>query len=163
MKISIVVAVAENGVIGNNGQLPWHISTDLKLFKKITKGGAVLMGRKSFESIGRPLPDRTNIIITRQEDYPADDIIVSDSIEEAISIANALEYKEIFIIGGAEIFAQSEPYWDKIYYTLVHLKPEGDTFFPEVEWQDWHQVSVEHFPQGERDDAPITFSVFERK
>ena len=162
MIISCVVAVAENGIIGNKGKLPWHIPTDLKLFKKITTGGAILMGRKSFESIGKPLPNRTNIIITRQENYHSEDILTSSSIEEAISKAHALEFSEIFIIGGAEIFEQSKNYWDKIYFTLVPLNPEGDTWFPEVEWHLWYQVSQEKLPKGTNDEASITFSVFER-
>jgi len=162
MIVSSVVAVAKNGVIGNKGQLPRHISSDLKLFKTITMGGAVIMGRKCYESIGKPLPGRMNIVVTRQSDYPDEGIAVAHSVEEAISTAHSLGYEEAFVIGGAEIYELSNSYWDKIYYTLVEMSPEGDTYFPEIEWSEWISVSNENLERGPKDDAEVNFSIWER-
>lgn len=163
MKLTCVVAVAENNIIGHAGQLPWHISSDLKMFKKLTTGGTVIMGRKSFESIGKPLPNRVNIVVTRQKDFPDDKVIVASSVEEAISKANALNQEEAFIIGGAEIFRSSYNYWDKIYFSRVLLKPDGDTSFIEINWLDWVKVREEYIAATPNDDAPFIFREFHRK
>ncbi len=130
--ISIVVAIAEgNRAIGRDNKLPWHIPTDLKRFKAITLNHPIIMGRKTFESIGRPLSNRTNIIITRDLQYHAEKCVIVNSLAEAISKASAIDKQEIFIIGGGEIFKQALPYVDKLYLTLVKGKIDGDVFFPD--------------------------------
>lgn len=130
--ISIVVAIAErNRAIGKDNKLPWHIPEDLKRFKEITSGHPIIMGRKTFKSIGRPLPNRTNIIITRDANYQMEKCVIVNSIEKAIQEASQLEQEEIFIIGGGEIFKQALPYVDKLYLTIVKGPIDGDVFFPE--------------------------------
>ncbi len=130
--ISIVVALAEvNRAIGKDNKLPWHIPTDLKRFKEITLHHPIIMGRKTFESIGRPLPNRTNIIITRDPHYQAEKCVIVNSLAEAISQASTLDSQEIFIIGGGEIFKQALPYVDKLYLTVVKADIDGDVFFPD--------------------------------
>lgn len=160
-RISIVVAVTKkNAAIGNGGKLLFHISDDLKRFKAITKGHPVIMGRKTFESIGRPLPERTNIVITRNPDYKAEGVIVVSSLENALKKANGIErlnlkseerfnlvHGEIFIIGGGEIYAQGLPYTDKLYLTLVESDAVGDVFFP-----DWRKDFTKEVFREERFD-----------
>ena len=158
--INIIVAVAENGVIGDKNSLLWHISEDLRYFKRITSGHPVVMGRKTYESLGRPLPNRTNVVITRS-DIQIDGCTVVHSIEEAVGMFPAGE--EIFIIGGAQIYAQALPIADRFYLTRVHRAYEGDTHFPEWDESQWRQVSREHFDRGEKFDAPFTFEVYERR
>jgi dihydrofolate reductase len=131
-KISIVVAIAEeNRAIGRDNKLPWEISSDLKRFKQITSGHPIIMGRKTFESIGRPLPNRTNIIITRDPLYAAEGCIVVNNLESALQKAKEKDSEEIFIIGGGEIFRLALPYVDRLYLTIVHQNVEGDVFFPD--------------------------------
>ncbi len=143
MKISIVVAMAANGVIGQDNELPWHLPADLKHFKQTTMGKPILMGRKTWESIGRPLPGRTNIVITRDSSYYAAGCIVVDSIEAAISAAG--EQDEVMVIGGAELYRQVLPYADTIYLTRIHERFEGDTRFPEIPDTEWQQLErVDH-------------------
>ncbi len=133
-KVNIVVAVTrKNAAIGNGGKLLVHISDDLKRFKAITKGHPVIMGRKTFESIGRPLPERTNIIVTRNPDFRAEGCVVVTSLEDAFAKAGALD-SEIFVIGGGELYKQALPYTDKLYLTIVESDAEGDVFFPE--WRE---------------------------
>lgn len=130
--ISIVVAIAEkNRAIGKDNKLPWHIPEDLKRFKEITTGHPIIMGRRTYESIGRPLPNRTNIIVTKNKDFRAENCVVVNSLEEAIKKASEIDQEEIYIIGGGEIFKQALPYTDKLYLTLVQGDIEGDVFFPE--------------------------------
>lgn len=130
-KISILVAVSKNGVIGKDGKLPWHISEDLKRFKALTTGHPIIMGRKTWESIGsKPLPNRTNIIITRDKKFKAMGGEVAHSVEEAIELAKKMEKEEIFFIGGGEIYKLVLPLTDRIYLTLVEEEVNGDTFFP---------------------------------
>lgn len=131
-KVSLIVAVSENGVIGKSNALPWYIPEDLKRFKAITTGHPIIMGRKTHQAIGRPLPDRTNIVITRDKTFKAEGIIVVHSLDEALKQAQGKEGdEEIFIIGGGEIFAQSMDLADKIDLTLVKAKIEGDVYFPD--------------------------------
>lgn len=128
-KISIVVAVSKTGAIGNGGKLLFRISDDLKRFKAITKGHPVIMGRKTFESIGNPLPERTNIVITRNPDFKAEGVLVVSSLEEAIKRAGELD-SEIFLVGGGEIYKQGLPLANKLYLTIVDSDAAGDVFFP---------------------------------
>ncbi|HRN96157.1 MAG TPA: dihydrofolate reductase [Candidatus Levybacteria bacterium] len=131
MKISLIAAISENKVIGRDNALPWHISEDLKRFKAITKGHPVIMGRKTYESIGRLLPNRTNIIITRDKDYKVNEAITVSSIESAIEEAKKVDQEEIFIIGGGQIFEQVIEIADKLYLTIVHTSIDGDVYFPD--------------------------------
>lgn len=154
--ISIIVAVAKNGVIGDKNSLLWHITEDLKHFKAITTGHPVVMGRKTFESLGRPLPNRTNVVITRQAiEIPGCTVV--HSLAEALALFSSLE--EVFIIGGAQIYAEALAVADRFYLTRVSRAYEGDTRFPDWNEQDWRLVSSEAFPCGR--DFPNSF-VFER-
>jgi dihydrofolate reductase len=137
--ISSIVAMAENGVIGRNNQLPWHLPADLKHFKNITSGHAILMGRKTFESIGRPLPQRTNIVLTRNERYQADGCLIAKTLEEAVALTPP--HQDLFIIGGAEIYKQYLPQVQKLYLTLIHQSFSGDAYFPAIDMNDWKETS----------------------
>lgn len=131
LKISLIAAISENRVIGKDNALLWHISEDLKRFKELTKGHPVIMGRKTYESIGRLLPNRKNIIITRDVDYKLEGAVIVNSLEEALRQAQSISTDEIFIIGGGQIFEQAIQIADKLYLTIVHTTIEGDTFFPD--------------------------------
>jgi dihydrofolate reductase len=139
MKITIVVAMAANRVIGKDNSLPWHLPADLKHFKQLTLGKPVVMGRKTYESIGRPLPERTNIVVTRDRDYAAPGCVVVHSLEGALEAAG--ESAEVMVIGGAGLYRQILPRTDTIHLTRVHAEFEGNTVFPELNEADWHEVS----------------------
>ena len=140
MLISIIVAVAKNGVIGKDNQLLWRLPDDLKRFKQLTLGHPMIMGRKTFESIGKPLPGRTSIVITNQKDFSVEGIIVAHSLDEALNIARGLEEKEAFIIGGGEIYKQALPLTDHLYVTEVDLVIDGDTFFEIANPAAWKET-----------------------
>jgi dihydrofolate reductase len=160
--VAIVVAVADNNVIGKDNQLIWHLPADLKHFKSITMGHPMIMGRKTFDSIGKPLPGRTSIIITRQQDFKAEGCIVVNSVQEAIAKARELD-DTVCIIGGAEIYKQAMPLVDTIHLTRVHHTFEGDTFFPELQPEDWETVSeVQHEPD-EKNKYKYSFLELKRK
>jgi dihydrofolate reductase len=148
MKLAIIVAAARNGVIGNNNQLPWHLPQDLKYFKSITLGKPVIMGRKTYESIGRPLPGRANIVVTRSCDWQADGVAVVNSLEQALVEArkvldsSAASATEAMIIGGAEIYRSALPLVDRVYLTQVDVEVEGDAFFPALPDIEWQLVST---------------------
>ena len=152
--VSIIVAIAENGVIGDKNALLWSIKEDMRHFRTITTGHPVIMGRKTFESIGRPLPKRTNVVITRG-DTTFEGCEVAHSLEEALAMFPAEE--EIFIIGGAQIYAQALPLADKLYLTIVHRNYEGDTSFPDIDMSEWSEISRESFERGEEFDGAFTF------
>jgi len=141
MEISIIVAIAENGVIGGGNELLWHIPDDLKRFKRITSGHSVIMGRKTFESIGKPLPNRRNIVITRNSEFRVDGIEVANSLRTALEMTKSED--EVFIIGGGEIYRQALPLANKLYITRVHDKYEGDTFFPDIDIHEWKLVNTD--------------------
>src|SRR5688572_21388613 len=147
--IALVVAMAENRVIGKNNQLIWHLPADLKHFKNLTSGHPIIMGRKTFESIGKPLPNRTNIVVTRQEDFKPKDCLVAHSLSEALMMAQQLD-AEIFVIGGAEIYKQAMFLADTIYLTEVHQEFEGDTFFSEIDTLLWQETSREEYKADEK-------------
>ncbi|MDP3991687.1 MAG: dihydrofolate reductase [Candidatus Colwellbacteria bacterium] len=130
-KVSIIAAISENGAIGKDNQLLWHIPGDMRRFKELTTGHVVIMGRKTYETIGKPLPNRTNIILTRDKNYSAPDCLVVPSLEEALEKAKEIENDEIFIMGGGEIYRQAIGKAHKLYLTLVHQNFEGDVFFPD--------------------------------
>ncbi len=157
--INIIVAVAENGIIGGDNQLLWHISEDLKHFKKITSGHPVVMGRKTFESLGRPLPNRQNIVITRS-DIEIEGCTVVHSLEEALSLFTPAD--KVFIIGGAQIYREALSLADRFYLTRVHKEYEGDTYFPEWDEKEWQMIDKEHFERGEKYEYPYTFEEYIR-
>lgn len=155
--ISIIAAMSENRVIGNNNSLIWKLPNDLKRFKSITSGSAVLMGRKTYESIGRPLPNRRNIIITRNEDYKAEGCVVCNSLPEALMLTN----NDCFVIGGGEIYRQALPIANKLYLTIVHNTFDGDTTFPEL-GENWTEVLSESNSKNYKNEYDYTFVNYER-
>lgn len=161
MMVSLVVAIAENNAIGKNNQLLWHLPADLKHFKQITSGHTVIMGRKTFDSIGKPLPNRRNIVITRNDRLQAEGIEFVKSLQEALTLTAGDD--EVFIIGGAEIYKQSLALADRIYLTRIHQRYEADTFFPVVDLQYWREAMAEKHEADEKNPVPYTFSTLERK
>lgn len=162
MLVSAIVAVSKNGVIGLDNQIPWYLPADLVYFKKTTLNHCILMGRKCFRSIGRPLPKRTNIVITRDPFFVADGVWIARSIGEALEMAFDHGETEAFIIGGGEIYQQSAALWDKIYLTEVDLEPEGDVFFPKLETEGWKEISSESHAPDEKNEMGYTFKILER-
>jgi dihydrofolate reductase len=164
--IMLVVAVAENGVIGRDNQLPWRIRSDLKFFKTVTLNKPVVMGRKTFASIGKPLPGRTNIVITRQSDFVAPGILVAPGVDQALSVARGDALRRgadaIAVIGGTEIFAQTLPLAARVILTLVHAKPLGDTYFPLVDPAVWRETERLPQPKGPDDEYGYTIVNYER-
>ena len=159
MILSIIAALDEQRGIGREGRLPWHLPTDLKRFKAITMGHHLIMGRKTFLSIGKPLPGRTSIVVTRNEDYRPEGIVVAHSIREAIEIATENGETEAFIIGGGEIFQQSLPIADRLYLTCVHTDSTSDIFFPVLD-QSWKVVSSEEIPADKNNELATTFQIY---
>jgi len=162
MIISSIVATAKNRVIGKNNGMPWHLPADLTYFKKTTSGHYIILGRKNFLAIGRPLPNRTNIILTRDKSFACSNCVVAHSVEEALQIAHQNGETEVFIIGGGKIYEQTVEYWDKLYLTEIELETEGDVFFPEMNWNDWQLSWEEKHERDEKNPHPYTFKVFER-
>ncbi len=161
--ISLVVAASTNNAIGKNNQLLWHLPNDLKFFKNTTWGSVVIMGRKTFESVNKPLPGRLNIVITRQANWQAEGVIVVGNLQEAIAKANAENFKEIFIVGGGEIYKESMPLADRIYITRVHATIDGDTFFPNIVENNWQLVQAQHYEADEKNAISHTIELWERK
>jgi dihydrofolate reductase len=159
-RISFVVAVARNGVIGLNGDLPWRISSDLKLFRRLTMGKPVIMGRKTWESLPRrPLEGRTNIVVTRQRGYSARGALVAASLRDALAKA---EGEEACIIGGGKLFREALPIADRLYLTEVDLDISGDVYFPKIDPKSWTEVSRETHPRGPKDDGGFVLRVLDR-
>jgi len=163
MRISIIAAVADNGVTGRGGQLPWRLSADLKRFKKLTMGHTIVMGRKTWESIGRPLPGRRMVVVTRQNDYRADGVEVVSSLDAAIDVAAAAGDDETFVIGGAEIYRLALPRADRLCLTRVRATIEGDTSFPEFDPTHWRLVESEPLAADESNEFPSCFERYERE
>jgi dihydrofolate reductase len=163
MIVSAIVAVAENGVIGRDNDIPWRLSDDLKYFKRTTLNHHIITGRNNFLSIGRPLPKRTNVIITRNPFYAVDGCLIAHSVEEALQIAYENGDEEAFIIGGGKIYELSLEYWDRLYLTNVHAKIEGDVMFPELNMDKWNLISSEAHKADEKNEFDYTFNVYERK
>jgi dihydrofolate reductase len=170
MKIALVVAVAQNRVIGKDNALPWHLPEDLKFFKRVTLHKPVIMGRKTYDSIGKPLVDRVNLVITRNADCRPPGVIVVDSLESALErsaewlrLQGAPEDSEVSIIGGAQIFERSLAIADRLYFTEVQAEVEGDIFFPEFDRNAWVEVSREDHAACALNPYPYSFVVLERK
>lgn len=162
MIVSAIVAVAKNNVIGLNNGIPWYMPADLVWFKKQTLGHHIIMGRKCFESIGRPLPKRVNMVITRDPFFIGTGIVVARSVDEALEIALDAGDDEAFIIGGGQIYRQSLEFWDKIYLTEVDIDTPGDVFFPEIEVGEWREIFSEKHPPDEKNEWPFTFKILEK-
>ncbi|MEO3386275.1 dihydrofolate reductase [Mesorhizobium sp. CAU 1741] len=163
MKITLVVAIAENGVIGRDGGLPWRLSTDMRRFKDTTMGKPIVMGRKTWESFPKqPLPGRHNIVITRDPAYSADGATVVASLDEAIAEARRSGSAEACVIGGGQIYAQSLPIADRLDVTHVLANVDGDTRFPPIQPEIWTVVSSDNYPQGEKDTHATRHVVYER-
>lgn len=169
MDLAIYVAIAENGVIGRDNGLPWKLSTDLKRFKATTMGKPIIMGRKTWQSIGRPLPGRLNIVITRDPDFRADGAEVVRSLDEAMKFATARGSRcmagadEACVIGGGEIYRQALPRADRLYVTHVLADFDGDTVFPAIDPEVWKPIRTEEFPAGDRDTHATRYTVYERR
>lgn len=163
MTISFIVAVSENHVIGKDNKLPWTLPSDMKYFKNKTWAMPVVMGRKTYEALGKPLDGRQNIVITRKSGWKPDGVEVVHSIDQAIVAATAVDAKEIFIIGGGEIFQAAMPSADRIYLTLIHQNFEGDAFFPEIDPEQWKLTSNRDCEANEKNPYAHSFQVWERR
>lgn len=161
MILSIVVAKSKNNVIGKGNQLPWHLPADLKHFKSVTMGKPIVMGRKTFESIGRPLPGRRNVVISRDKNYSALGCDVFHSIDAAL--AELKNEKEVMIIGGANLYQQLLPLVTRIYLTEIDLEIEGDAFFPELDLSRWHALSRENYTKDEKNSCSFSFQLWEKR
>lgn len=168
MDVAIYVAIAENGVIGRDNGLPWKLSSDLKRFKADTMGKPIIMGRKTYESIGKPLPGRLNIVVSRDPSYRIDGAETVQSVEDAITLAIAKGRcmpgaNEICVIGGGEIYRQALPLADRLHVTHVLASPDGDTRFPAIEPSIWAVASSQDFPAGEKDSHATRYTVYEKR
>ena len=163
MIISLIAAMGKNRVIGNKGKLPWHMPADMKYYKDKTKGKTVIMGRKTFESMGnKPLPNRANIIITRDQNYKVEDAIIVHSAEEAVKEAEKYKTDEVMVIGGSEIYKEFLPRANRIYLTMIDGMFEGDAFFPEYDITEWKEISYEEHEMDAKNPYDYRFVVLER-
>lgn len=160
--ISLIVAMDQNRVIGNNNKLPWHLPADLQYFKKVTMGHPIVMGRKTFESIGRVLPGRENVIVTRNQDFKAEGCVVLYDIAEIKTFADNRD-EEVFVIGGAEIFKEILPSADRLYITEIHESFEGDTFFPVIDENEWDKISSNPGSIDEKNRYAHDFIILQKK
>jgi dihydrofolate reductase len=160
--ISLLVAMDEKRGIGKDGKLPWRLSSDMKRFRELTMGHHIIVGRKTFESIGKPLPGRQTIIVTRNPDYRVEGCLIAGSVEAAIELAASRGESEAFVIGGANIYAQSLDIADRIYLTEVHAEVDADTFFPEFDRSEWTEGECTFQPVDEKNQHACTFTLLER-
>ena len=165
--LSIVVAVAENDVIGASGDMPWRLSGDLKRFRLLTMGKPMIMGRKTFESIGKPLPGRISVVVTRDRDWQADGAVAVNDTDRAVDVARELaagqNADEVAVVGGGEIYRQLIDYCDTLHVTRVHANPEGDTRFPAIDSALWSLEQEEDLPMSDVDSAATTYRIYRRK
>ncbi len=165
-KTALVVAMAENRVIGRDGDMPWHLPEDLKYFKRVTMGKPIIMGRKTYQSIGRPLPGRLNIVITRDDSYAPEGVHVVHSLDRAIAVARERAAEdgadEVMIVGGGQIYADAASLADRVYLTEVHAAIDGDTVFPELPEDDWREVSRERHAAVKEGEPAYSFVILER-
>ena len=166
ISVAQIVAMASNRVIGRNNQLPWYLPNDLKYFKATTMGKPIIMGRKTYESIGKPLPGRTNIVLTNSRDFQADGVKVVHSVEEALSVAEGVALidgaEEVMVIGGAEIYALFQPHTNRLYLTEVKAEVDGDAYFPELSWAQWQERGREDFSAAGPNPYDYSFVVYDR-
>lgn len=162
MTISLIVAAASNNAIGKDGKMPWHLPNDMKHFKNVTWGLPVVMGRKTFESLGKVLPGRKNIVITRQPDWKVAGTIAVKNIEDALFVAKQTDANEVMVIGGGEIYKALFDRAKRIYLTRVEAEPEADTFFPVIDHQHWHLVSQKNHEADEKNAYNYSFQIWER-
>lgn len=164
--IALIAGVAENGVIGAGGTLPWRMPSDLKNFRRLTMGKPIIMGRKTFASLKKPLDGRTNIVVTRDSLFEAEGVTTVNSLADALVVARVIARTsgadEVMVIGGSEIFAAALPYVNRVYLTKIAGSPAGDVFLPPLPPEDWKEVSVEPLPKGERDEYSAALHVLER-
>ncbi|WP_368193884.1 type 3 dihydrofolate reductase [Aeromonas sp. s8] len=163
MKISMIAAMAYDRVIGKDNQMPWHLPADLAHFKRVTLGKPVLMGRKTFESIGRPLPGRRNLVISRNPDYQAEGIEVVGSVEAALALLAGSPVEELMVIGGGHLYAEMLPSADCLYLTRIDLAVEGDTRFPAFDDGQWQRIECESHPADEKNPHPYSFETWQRR
>jgi len=163
MRLSMIAALTANNVIGRDNGLPWHLGTDLKRFKALTMGHHLIMGRRTYESVGKPLPGRINVVITHDVNYAAEGVTVVHSLEDAIRIAVDAGDPEPFIAGGAVVFEQGLHRADRMYLTRIHADIEGDTYFPDFDdVSEWQLTDSEHFDADEKNDYPFSFLTYDR-
>lgn len=166
IRLAIIAAVGQNGVIGVDGELPWRLSSDLKRFKQITMGKPIIMGRKTYESIGKPLPGRKNIVVTRNPEFTEPGVSISNNVDQAIGLARQYaandDCEEIYIIGGGEIYSRTMALADRLYMTHVLTSPAGDTRFPDINQKNWQLKRAEEVPEGEKDTVATRFAVYDR-
>ena len=163
MIVSLIVAADESGGIGKNNQLPWHLPSDLKRFKNLTMGHYIVMGRKTYEAIGKRLPGRMMVVVTHQKDYFPEGCLIVNSLVDAINLAENNHETEVFIIGGGEIFSQAISRADKIYFTTVHIKTNADVSFPIIDPKQWERIVIEALPQNDEDEYETDFNIYIRK
>ncbi len=161
--ISAIFAVAENGVIGRHNEMPWYLPADFKHFKKTTIGSPIIMGRKTYDSIGRPLPKRTNIVVSKNKSLYIEGCLIAHSLEAAIALAKQEAPQEIFIAGGATIYRQAMDFLDRIYQTVVHISPIGDAFFYIPNPDVWKVIANEYHEADHKNLVPYSFLILERK
>jgi dihydrofolate reductase len=159
-RLSIIVAMAKNHVIGADNRIPWHLPAELKLFKDVTTGHHIVMGRRTWESIDRLLPGRTTVIVTRQPEYRVPGAVIAHSLDEALAASAADD--EVFVIGGAELFREALPRADRLHLTVVDAEPEGDTYMPEIDWNTWREAATRSSPADERNPLAFRYSLYER-
>ena len=166
MKLSLIAAVSDNGVIGRDGQLPWHVPGDLRFFKRVTMGKPVIMGRRTWESIRKPLPGRTNIVVTRQRDYLAEGAEVVGTLEDALTLATQVATRdgveELMVVGGEELYRLALPVADRLYITEVHVDVQGDARFPTWDRSAWVERRRERMPADDETGTEYSFVVYER-
>ena len=166
MRIALMVAMARNRVIGRNNALPWYLPEDLRYFKQVTYGKPVIMGRRTHESIGRPLPGRLNLVVSRNPEWRSAGVTATDSLEEALSRARAQSVvdgvDEAVVIGGSQIYAEALPVADRLYMTEVHARIEGDAFFPPLDWSQWWEIAREDCPASGNNDYPYSLVIYDR-
>ncbi len=163
MIVSIIVAMDEVGGIGKAGGLPWHLSADLKNFKALTMEHYLIVGRKTYESIGRALPGRTTVIVTRNRDFSAEGCLITYTLKDALALAETGSETEVFIGGGGGVFSQALPLAQRIYLTRVHARAECDVFFPQVDWRDWQEGERAYHPADDKNEYAFTFSMLRKE
>ncbi|MFM7084855.1 MAG: dihydrofolate reductase [Hyphomicrobium sp.] len=164
---SLIVAVAKNGVIGRNGGLPWHMSSDLKKFRRLTMGKPIIMGRKTFQSIGKPLDGRHNIVLSSDPSFKAEGVNVFSNLEDALILARTIArtsgLDEVMVIGGVDVFKATLPVAQRIYWTEIKGNPDGNVYFETLDTKNWHAVSEEVLPKGLKDDYEAVLKIYERR